>query len=175
MPQGIGSSIGAGSRFGGAVEPGGAEGVAGPGGVGEACGEDESFHLRRARELEDRVGKVGVGAALAGDEAAERGQDVVEIRGVEQANEAAGLIALKDCDFAAGAKDAVEFGEAVGVAGEVPEAEGGGDEVDGVVGEREMEGVGLDGQDVVRGELLSAAAEHVVGEVERQNRRSCEL
>jgi hypothetical protein len=78
---------------------------------------------------------------------------VVEVERVEPADEAAGLVALEDGDLAAGAKDAVEFGEAVGVAGEVAEAEGGGDEVDGGVGEREMEGVGFDGDDVAAGEL----------------------
>ena len=59
----------------------------------------------------------------------------------------------------------MDFGEAFFVVGEVAEAEGGGDEVDGVVGEGQMEGVGFDGDDVVRRRIFLAEGEHLVGEV----------
>ena len=72
-------------------------------------------------------------------------------------------------ELAAWAEDAVEFGEAFLVVGEVAEAEGGGDEVDGGVGDGEMKGVGFDGNDVVRGEFFCAAGEHVVGEVDGED------
>jgi hypothetical protein len=64
----------------------------------------------------------------------------------------------------------VQLGEAFGVAGEVAEAEGAGDEVDGGVGEGEMEGVGLDGADVAAGELGAREGEHVAGEVDGKER-----
>ena len=63
----------------------------------------------------------------------------------------------------------MEFGEAFFVVGEVAEAEGGGDEVDGGVGEGEVEGVGFDGEDVVRGEFFCAEREHLVGEVDGED------
>jgi hypothetical protein len=147
------------------VEADDSEGVAGPGGVGEAGGGDEGFHLRRAGELHHRVGQVGVGTGFAGDQAAEGRQDVVEVERVEPADEASGLVALEDGNLASGAEDAVEFGEACGVAGEVAEPEGGGDEVDGVVGEGEVEGVGFDGEDVAVEEFGLGEGEHLVGEV----------
>ena len=63
----------------------------------------------------------------------------------------------------------MEFGEAFLVVGEVAEAEGGGDEVDGGVGDGEMEGVGFDGDDVVSGEFSAPQGEHVVGEVDGED------
>ena len=65
----------------------------------------------------------------------------------------------------------MEFGEALFVVGEVAEAEGCRDEVDGGVGEGEMERVGFDGDDVVRGEFFCAAGEHLVGEVDGEDGR----
>ena len=155
--------------FGGVVEAGGAEGVAGPGGVGEAGVADELEHARRAGEALDGGGEVAVGGGVAGDEAAEPGEDGFEVEVVEGAGEAFGLVAVEDAELAAGAEDAVDLGEAFFVVGEVAEAEGGGDEVDGVVGEGEMEGVGFDGDDVVGGELFGAAGEHLVGEVDGED------
>src|ERR1035441_8925403 len=114
--------------LGGAVEAGGAQGVAGPGGVGEAGSSDEGLHLRGAGEALDRVRQVRVCRRVSRDDAAERGQDAVEVEGVEPADEAAWMVEFEDGDLAAGAQHAVELGEAVGVAGEVAEAEGGGDE-----------------------------------------------
>ncbi len=160
---------GCGLWFGGAVEAGGAEGVAGPGGVGEACVADELEHAGWAGEAFDRGGEIAVGGGLAGDEAAYAGEDFLEIEVIEGSDEAFGLVAVEDADLAAGAEDAEEFGEALFVVGEVAEAEGGGDEVDGVRGDGEMEGVGLDGDDVVGGELFCSAGEHLVGEVYGQD------
>ena len=51
---------------------------------------------------------------------------------------------LEDGDGAAGFEDAVYFAEAGFVVGEVAEAECRGDQVKGLVGEGEAEGVGLD-------------------------------
>ena len=56
---------------------------------------------RRRRE-------VAVGGALAGDEAADEREDVVEVEVVERAAEAVGLVALEDAELAAGAEDAVD-------------------------------------------------------------------
>src|SRR5271170_2638242 len=67
------------SGFGGVVEADDAEGVAGPGGVGEAGGFEELEHAGWAGEAFDRGGEVGVGAALAGDEAAYAGEDGFEV------------------------------------------------------------------------------------------------
>src|ERR1700735_5590258 len=135
--------------FRGVVEAGSAEDVAGPGGVNEARVFDELKHAGRAGEAFDRSGKVAVGARVAGDEAADFGKDGFEVEIVERAGEAFRLVALEDADLAAGAEDAEVFGETLFVVGEVAEAEGGGDEVDRGVSEREMEGIGFDGDDVV--------------------------
>jgi hypothetical protein len=148
------------------VEAGGAEGVAGPGGVGEAGVFDELDHARWAGKALDRGGQVTVSGGLAGDEAAEFGEDGLEVEVVECAGEAFGLVAFEDAELTAGAQDAVEFGEALFVVGEVAEAEGGGDKIDGGVGEREVEGVGFDGDDVVGSEFFCAEREHLVGEVD---------
>ena len=80
--------------------------------------------------------------------------------------EAVGLVAFEDAELAAGAEDAVDFGEAGGVVGEVAEAEGGGDEVEGVVGVGEVHGVAFDPEGVGGGELGAGAGEHFGGEVE---------
>ena len=98
--------------------------------------------------------KVAVGGRFAGDETAEPGEDGFEVEVVECAGEAFGLVGFEDAKLAAGAEDAVEFGEAFFVVGEVAEAEGGGDEVDGGVSDGEVEGVGFDGDDVVGGEFF---------------------
>ena len=100
-----------------------------------ACG-DELDHAGGAGEAGHGVGEIGVGCGVSGDEAAEAGQDLLEVEVVERAGEAGGLVEVEDADLAAGAEDAVEFGEACFVVAEVAEAEGRGDEVDGVVGER---------------------------------------
>jgi hypothetical protein len=153
----------------GVVEARGAEGVAGPGGVGESGVFDQLQHAGWAGEAFDRCGKIGVGANVAGDEAAYFGQDGFEVDVIERAYEAIGLIAFEDSDLAARAEDAVEFGEAFLVVGKVAEAEGGGDEVDGGVGDGEMQRVGFDGDDVVWGEFFCAAGEHLVGEVDGED------
>jgi hypothetical protein len=147
------------------VEADDAEGVAGPGRVNEAGGFEELEHAGWAGEAFDRGVEVAVGAFVAGDEAAETGQDGLEVDVVEGAGEALGLVALEDAELAAGAQDAKDLGEAFVVVGEVAEAEGGGDEVDGGVGYGEVEGVGFDGGYVVRAEFLDAESEHLVGEV----------
>ena len=121
--------------FGGVVEADGAEGVAGPGRVGEAGFAEEFDHAGRAGEALDGGVEVAVGGLVAGDEAAEFRQDGFEVEVVDGAGEAFGLVALEDAELAAGAEDAEDFGEAFFVVGEIAEAEGGGDEIDGGVGE----------------------------------------
>ena len=69
----------------------------------------------------------------------------------------------------------MEFGEAFFVVGEIAEAEGGGDEIDGGVGDGEVEGVGFDREDVVRGELFCAEGEHLVGEVNGEDGGGCRV
>ncbi len=138
------------------VEADDAEGVARPGGVGEACALEELEHAGWAGEAFDGGVEVAVGAFVAGDEAAETGQDGFEVDVVERAGEAFGLIALEYAELAAGAEDAEDLGEAFVVVGEVAEAEGGGDEVDGCVGDGEVEGVGFYGDYVVGREFLHA-------------------
>ena len=63
----------------------------------------------------------------------------------------------------------MEFGKAFFVVGEVAEPEGRGDEIDGGVGYGQVEGVGFNGDDVVRGEFFLAEGEHLVGEVDGQD------
>ena len=79
------------------------------------------------------------------------------------------MVGFEDAELAAGAENTEEFGEALFVVGEVAEAEGGGDEVDGGVGDGEMEGVGFDGDYVVWGELFCAPGEHLVREVDGED------
>ena len=155
--------------FGGSVEAGGAESVAGPGGVGEAGVADELEHAGWAGEAFYGGGEVGVGCGLAGDEAAYAGEDYFEVEVVEGSDEAFGLVAVEDADLAAGAEDAEEFGEALFVVGEVAEAEGGGDEVEGVRGDGEVEGVGFYGDDVEAGKFFCSEGEHLVGEVDGED------
>ena len=65
-----------------------------------------SWSMRGGRgKRATECGEIGVGGGLAGDEAAERGEDVVEVEVVEGADEAFGLVALEDADLAAGAED----------------------------------------------------------------------
>ena len=60
------------------------------------------------------------------------------------------------------------FGEAVCVVGEIAEAEGGGDEIDGGVGEGKVEGVGFDGEDVVPSVFLGWPRESIWGRSRRR-------
>jgi len=138
------------------VEADDAEGVAGPGRVGEAGGFEKLEHAGWAGEAFDRGVEVAVGALVAGDEAAETGQDRFEVDVVECAGEAFGLVAFEDAKLAARAEDAEDLGEAFVVVGEVAEAEGRGDEVDGGVGDWEVECVGFNGDYVVVREFFDA-------------------
>ena len=58
-----------------------------------------------------------------------KGQDFLEVEVVEFACRPFRLIAVEDADLAAGTQDAEELGQAVLVAGQVAEAECGGNQV----------------------------------------------
>jgi len=151
------------------VEADRAEGVTGPGRVGESGVAKQFDHAGWAREAFDGGVEVAVGVAVAGDESAQFGEDGFEVDVVDCAGEAFGLVALEDAELAAGAEDAEDLGEAFFVVGEVAEAEGGGDEVDGGVGDWKVEGVGLDGKDVLACKFFLAEGEHLVGEVDGED------
>lgn len=106
-------------------------------------------HARGAREAGYGLGKIAVGFGISGDEPAETGQDLLEVEVVERSGKAGRLIEIEDADLAAGTEYAVEFGEACLIVTEITEAEGRGDEVDRVVCEGQVEGVGFDREDVV--------------------------
>ena len=119
-----------------------------------------------AGEAFDRGGQVGVGGGVSGEGSAQLGENLLKIQGVDGADEACGLVAVEDADLTAWAKDAVQLGEAFGVVGKVAEAEGGGDEVEGLVGVGQVEGVGLDEGGVGVGVFLPGVGEHAGGEIE---------
>ena len=118
--------------------------------VGEAgAGEQVGESLGRG-EIEDGAGEVGVGGGVAGDDAADAREDAREVETICGAKKrSARLGELEDGKAAARLEDAKEFGKAAVVVGEVAEAEGGGEEVEGGVGEGKREGVGfkVDGAD----------------------------
>ena len=97
------------------------------------------------RKKRRRSGEVGVGFAVAGEDGADAGEDLAKIPAVEGAEDAVGgLGEFEDGESAAGFEEAEHFAEAVFVIGEIAEAESGGEEVEGIVGEGEAEGVGFE-------------------------------
>ena len=113
--------------------------------VGEAgAGEHIGESFGRG-EFEDGAGEVGVCGRVAGDGAADARKDAREVETIRGAEKrAARLGELKDGKAAARLEDAEEFGEAAVVVGEVAEAEGGGEEVEGGVGEGKRERVSFE-------------------------------
>lgn len=104
--------------------------------VGESCGFHLAQKLRGSGESVDGFRKIFVGAGLAVERATDGGKNAAEIELVELAEEAIRLAEVEDADLAAGTEDARELTQAGVVVGEIAEAEGGGDEIDGGVGER---------------------------------------
>jgi len=151
------------------IEADDAEGVAGPCGIGETGVAEKFDHAGWTGEAVDRGVEVAVCGCIAGDETAEFRQNGFEVEVVNCAGEAFGLVALEDTELAAGAEDTEDFGEGLFVVGEIAEAEGGGDEVDGGVAKREMKGIGFDGEDVSAGKFFLSQGEHLVGEVDRED------
>lgn len=124
------------------------DGAAGPeaeGGGLVADGFDKRGEFSGAEKAGDGVGEIGVGGAVAGEPAADARQNAAEVPAVEIAEEIVGRLGeVEDGERAAGLEDAVNFAQASFVVGEIAEAESGGDEVEGFVGEGETEGVGFD-------------------------------
>jgi hypothetical protein len=157
-------------RFGGVIKADGAKGVTGPSAVGEAGFADELQHAGRAREACDGGVEIRVGAGVAGYQTAEPGEKGFEVEIVDCTEEAFWLVALEDAELATRTEDAEEFGKPLLIVGEVAKAEGGGDEIDGGVGEGKVKSVAFDGDDVVTGKFLFAEGEHLVGEVDGEDR-----
>jgi hypothetical protein len=118
--------------------------------VGEAGTGDELGERFGRGEFEDGAGEISVSGGVAGDGAADAREDAREVETICGAKKrAARLGELKDGEVAAGLEDAEKLGEAAVVVGEVAEAEGGGEEVEGGVGKGKREGVSfeVDGAD----------------------------
>ncbi len=100
----------------------------------------------------------------------------MEIEAVESTKEAgARFVGFQDSEGAAGAEDAMHFDEGEIVIGQVTKSEGGGDEVDGGVGDGEVHGVGLDGEGGwggrIRSEASAAAGKHGVRKIDGEDGR----
>jgi len=131
-------------RTDGRVEGDGAEGPAVGGGGLVADGSEEGGEFSGLEETGDGFGEVGVGVFVAREPGAETRKHAAEVPAVEIAEEIVGRLGeFEDGDSAAGFEDAMDFAEAGFVVGEIAEAKGGGDEVEGGVGEGEAEGVGF--------------------------------
>ena len=107
-------------------------------------GSEESGKFGGAEEAGDGVGKISVGGAVAGEPAADAREDAAEIPAIQIAEDVVGRLGeVQDGDGAAWLEDAMDFAQAGFVVGKIAEAESGGDEVEGFVGEGEAEGVGF--------------------------------
>ena len=68
----------------------------------------------------------------------------LEVQAIAAADEAGGFAEVEDADFAARAQHAEDLAQSGVVIGEIAEAEGGGDEIEGGVGHGKPESVGLE-------------------------------
>lgn len=117
-----------------------------------------------AGKLANGFGEIGIGVGATAEESADAGEDLEAVEVVDGAEGGVGRRReFEDCGGAAGTEDAVEFGDAFAVVGEVSEAEGAGDEVEGGVGEGEGEGVGF--EEGGAGAFGLGGGEHGVAEV----------
>ncbi len=116
------------------------------------------------RKLANGFREIGIGVAATAEEGPNAGEDVEAVEVVDGAEGGVGgCREFENGGGAAGAEDAVEFGDAFAVVGEVAEAEGAGDEVEGGVGEGEGEGVGF--EEGGAGAFGLGGGEHGVAEV----------
>ena len=134
-------------------------------GLFKECGE-----FVGPEETRNGLGKVSVGGSVAGNEAAEFGKNLPAVETVEVTEKArGGLGEFKNGQSAAGLEDAADFPEAVFIIGEIAEAEGGGNQIEGAAGKRKAEGVSLQEEKardrVGRDGFFVGAREHGVGEV----------
>src|SRR5579859_7048197 len=164
---------------------GGVEGDGGEGPEAEIYGDvadllHEGSEFGGKEEARDGFWQVGVGGVVSREETADAGEDFAKIPTIERAEKAGGRFSeLENGDGAAGLEDAMNFAEAGFVIGEIAEAEGGGNEVEGAVSERKAESVGLeewkDARRAVRGraELRSAffpgANQHGVSKIRAED------
>ena len=128
-----------------------------------------------AEKARDGVGEVSVSGAVAGEPAANAREDTAKIRAVKIADKIVGRLGeFEDSDGAARLENAMHFLEAGIVVGKITEAEGGGDQIEGLIREGKAEGVGFGdgerwrtGQAMARAEaaLETEAREHGVSEV----------
>ena len=125
------------------------------------------------------VRQIRIGAGDSRQAVADGRQNAAEVERVELAEQASGFAEVENTEFASGSEDTVELVESSAVVGEVAKAEGRGDEVDGVVGERQIQGIGFDdyrsgGRSVAGcvegGEFRRAADEHLMREVHGDHR-----
>src|ERR1700721_826453 len=84
------------------------EGVGRPAHIAEAHLLERPKHLRRGWETPDGCGQVGIGAAGARKQTADAGQHATEVKGVELAENAAGLAEVEDAEFAPSSHRAIE-------------------------------------------------------------------
>src|SRR6266850_832901 len=163
-------------RANGGVESDSAEGPdAIVGGLVAESGH-EGRELGRAEETGNGFGQVGIGGRLPGNEAADFWQDFAKIPAVEIPQQSIEWFGeFEDGDRATRLQDALNFAQAGFVIGEIAEAKGRGDEVEGGVCERQPHGVGFekrngsrDGVGCARGQrgtFLFCANEHGMGKI----------
>lgn len=165
--------------FGGSVDGADAEGHGPESGVGEADRLHQCGHVGTAGDGRDALGQVGVGAVVARDGATEHGNDAAGVEVIERPDGGRrGDGELDDKEGGAGAHDAIHLAVAAGDVLKVADAEGDGDAVKRLVGERQVEAVTegeLDDVALGRGAGLTAAdAEHALGDVDTGDRHGVE-
>jgi len=152
-----------GGGFRGGVEGDDAGGERLARGRDEAGIGDEMEHGGAAGELLDGIAEILVGGLLAGDDAGDERENVMEVELVRGSqNRGAGKGEIEDQEMAAGGDDARHFAQRAGPGLHIPQAEGNGDGIEGGVREGEMKGVGDDG---VAEALGAGTLEHGLAEI----------
>jgi len=138
------------------------DGAAGPEAVADVDETGVAHHARqriRAGEFLDGSGEIGIGGGPSGNCRAHLRQDVPKIKAKERAEQsAARLGTFQDSQFSAGPKEPEEFAETGGVAGQIAEAEGKGDQMEAAGSDGEIQGVGFQPGDFVRSRRSRNAA-----------------
>src|SRR6266403_2732724 len=148
-----------------------------------ADGSHKGRELGWTEETGNRFGQVRVGGGVAGNEAADFRQNFAEVPAVEIPQQSIEWFGeFEDGDGAARLQDALNFAQAGFVIGEIAEAKGRGDEVEGGIGERQAHGVGFEkrnggrnGLGCARGErgiLLFCANKHGVSKIHSDDART---